>query len=170
MLDLHLFHRSIGSNITPFHLQPCDCQSPGCQLCETGLDATIFEPVAHLTFGRWCICWLQGREDTKGVPWIHVFAFGGFDLGIWWSALMRALLRILEAPYIIVSFPDTESFRMHLLSDLSEVIRKVPVFFSRFFVFRVAPHKCRQLSLLHGVACWCTWTPTSARHWMVWRS
>ena len=37
------------------HLQPCSRQGPGGQLRETGLDATIFEPVAHLTFGRWCV-------------------------------------------------------------------------------------------------------------------
>lgn len=37
------------------HLQPCSRQGPGGQLRETGLDSTIFEPVAHLTFGRWCV-------------------------------------------------------------------------------------------------------------------
>ena len=53
---------------------------------------------------------------------IDVFALGGFDSG--W----RVLLRILEAPYIISNKCNTESFGMHLLSDLSEVIRKVHVF------------------------------------------
>ena len=47
-LEPENYRKLIQKIWSPKAANPSDCQAPGCQLCETGADPTVCEPVAHL--------------------------------------------------------------------------------------------------------------------------